>query len=128
MSEQIVLDTAPLILHLRAGSRRASPLTQLDDDVELLVSGISVAELWQGATADERLPTQSLVDRCTIVPVNTHIARAAGELVASLRAQGRALTLPDGLVAATSVGAKAPLWTMNVKDFRDIPGLELLSI
>jgi len=35
------------------------------------------------------------------------------------------LTLPDALIAATSIHYEIPLYTLNQKDFRPISGLEL---
>lgn len=128
MSESICVDTGPLILHLRARPGRPSPLTQLDDDVELLVSAISVAELWQGAHPSEQTATQALVDLCTVVPVDAVTAHTAGRLVASFRSRGLTLGLPAALVAATALAAKVPLWSTNAKGFLDIAGLEVLSI
>ena len=35
------------------------------------------------------------------------------------------LSVPDGLIAATALRHAIPLYTLNIKDFKFIPGLEL---
>jgi len=128
MSDRLCVDTGPLIMHLRAGRGTTSPLAQLGQDPEIVISAISVAELWQGARPMEGAATQALVDLCTVVPVDEATARSAGGLVASCRARRLVLGLPDALVAATALVLHAPLWTTNAKDFAAVEGLAVLPL
>ena len=57
------------------------------------------------------------------IPFDRTIARIA----ASIRRDAR-IKLPDAIVAATAVFTSSPLITRNVRDFRMVTGLQLLTI
>ena len=50
-----------------------------------------------------------------------------GRLLAALSRAGRSISTLDLLIATSAVVDEAPLVTRNLKDFRRVPGLELLS-
>ena len=57
-----------------------------------------------------------------------HISQSVGECFIKLMNQyalSHRLSLPDGLIAATSLVEKIPLYTHNLKDFKFIENLEL---
>ncbi|MBI4127106.1 type II toxin-antitoxin system VapC family toxin [Candidatus Peregrinibacteria bacterium] len=49
------------------------------------------------------------------------------DITAALRRESK-IKLPDALIAATAISMKASLLTRNIKDFKNIPGLKILSI
>jgi predicted nucleic acid-binding protein len=60
----------------------------------------------------------------SIVPFGAEEAVIAGRLYNSVqRARGREMDL---MIAACAIRHDAELWTLNVADFKDIPGLRLL--
>lgn len=59
-----------------------------------------------------------------------HIDQEIGELMLQLLNQyslSHNLSLPDGLIAATSIVKKMPLYTLNKKDFKYIEGIDLFD-
>ena len=122
----IHLDTSALIAAL-SGSRSHAPVLRrfVSDGERLGVSAIVLYEWWRGPRSDEELDAQE-----ALLPARTAcqfgIAEAA--LAASIY---RRLKRPryreiDLAVAACAILQNAALWTLNPRDFSDIPGLELV--
>ncbi len=53
----------------------------------------------------------------SILPITQPVAEIWGETSARLRAAGRAIDVPDGLIAATALHHDLTLWTRNTRDF-----------
>jgi predicted nucleic acid-binding protein len=126
-----LLDTSTLIL-----------LTRLSDPTVLpevpLISAITLAELTVGplvATSDlERARRLAHLQQAEAdfdpIPFDAAAARAFGRVAASLRSRGRtpAARAYDALIAATSLAAVLPLYTVNPDDFAGIDGLEVIAV
>ena len=68
---------------------------------------------------------QNLFPSESIVPFIAEEAAIAARLYRSVpRARGREIDL---MIAASAIRHDAELWTLNVADFEDIPGLRLLT-
>jgi predicted nucleic acid-binding protein len=62
--------------------------------------------------------------KSSIIPFGAEQAVVAAHLYKSVpRARGREIDL---MIAASAIHHDAELWTLNVADFKDIPGLRLL--
>ena len=88
---------------------------------------VSEMELYYGAR--DKLELKKLERFCALfhcVPVTENISITAKRLVLSY-AKSHSLMIPDALIAATALEMKAPLMTLNIKDFRYITGLKLLG-
>lgn len=114
---RIILDTNILILHLSAKILATAP-----PDAEFFISVISEAEaLRYAGLGDEDLRAlDDLLSITTRVNVDQRIARRAGEL-----GRTRPTKLPDLLIAATALELGIPLITRDLRDFKDIPGLDI---
>jgi predicted nucleic acid-binding protein len=64
------------------------------------------------------------------LPFDAAAARAFGRVAASLRSRGRKPTARsyDAMIAATAIANELPIYTANPADFRDIEGLEVVSV
>jgi len=97
---------------------------------EVLISSISVAELWFGvaksreAQRNTHALEQFLVP-LQVVPFDERAARAYGPLRAELERQGRPIGPLDTLIAAHALSLGATLVTSNLQEFFRVPGLRV---
>ena len=120
----ILLDTNVLIEILKGEQATLEQVKTLDGP--LGVSAISAMELFYCAL--NKAEVQRL-EKFLVLFQAVHVSEAV-----SLRAvrlvrtysKSHGLDIPDALIAATALEAKAALLTFNRKDFRFISGLELI--
>ena len=97
-------------------------------DSSVCTSAICLAELLAGLE-DRRSPKywrryrEFLENRFRILPLDDAVAATYGELYAAARREGRPRPVVDLLIAATAKRHNLILATLNLKDFRDLPGL-----
>lgn len=119
----ILLDTSVLIDAL-TGPRRSAPALRraITRSERILLPSLVLYEWWRGPrTAQELAVQERLFPSGQAVPFGPEEASRAAALYRGLRgARGRELDLA---IAATALSQSAVLWTLNVADFADIPGL-----
>ena len=121
----IVVDTSALIDSLTGPKRSAAKLRQLIEAGERLVLASLVLYEWRrGPRLDEELFAQeALFPSDNALPFGPLEAAKASELYQSVpRARGGEIDLA---IASHAILQEAALWTLNPRDFEDIPGLEL---
>ena len=93
---------------------------------QILISTIVLYEWLRGPRLREELAVQeALFPRDSAVPFAVEEAALAADLYMRLkRPRGREI---DIAVAACAMTHGAALWTLNRRDFEDIPGLELYA-
>lgn len=96
-----------------------SPLLSVVSRVEL--EGGVYRDPGEAAARRERL--NSLLTEVVVLPFGDREASAYGAIVAAC-GFSRARIL-DRMIAAQALAAGAPLATLNARDFRDIPGLQI---
>lgn len=113
----VLLDTNIILEHLRSGI-----LKNVEDDIDFAVSVITEAELLRFAGMDvkEMDAIERFLAITMVVSLDSTIARRAGEL-----GRTRKTKLPDLLIAATALELCVPLITKDLKDFENIPGLDV---
>jgi predicted nucleic acid-binding protein len=120
------LDTSALVDAL-CGPRRELPtlMTLLADRRRPTVSAVAIYEWRRGPREAVELETQAVLlppDR--FITFGAEEAALAAQLYRSVRRpRGRDLDLA---IAACAIVHGATLWTLNRRDFEDIPGLRLL--
>ena len=135
----LVLDSSVLI----ATEREARPVSQLlasisaeYSETEFLLSSISVMELehgWHRANTPEVAAKRRryLDEVLSILPVEA-FTREMGVLAAKIDAEmkkaGRVIATADLLIGITALHYGYALGTRNVRHFRMIPGLQVLSL
>jgi predicted nucleic acid-binding protein len=121
----IHLDTSILIDAL-TGPRRSLPALRpiVADGIRLGASSLVLYEWRRGPRVEAELAMEAiLLGPDTIIDFGENEARLAAEIYRKLkRSRGREL---DIAIAACALSRSAQLWTLNPKDFQDIPGLEL---
>ncbi|MXY25501.1 MAG: type II toxin-antitoxin system VapC family toxin [Acidobacteria bacterium] len=121
----IHLDTSALVGALAGPGAAADRLyTFIDQGHRLRLSSIVLYEWLRGPrTVSELRVQEALFPREQAVPFDTEAAAEAAGLYARLsRPRGRDLDLA---IAASALVNEATLWTLNPKDFSDVPGLRL---
>jgi tRNA(fMet)-specific endonuclease VapC len=120
---------------LRETGRQAGPATRFLDahtDEDVCISVLVACELSAGAELSarpsaERQRVQQLCSALRIVHPDERFAPVYGRLLSALSRAGRSISTMDLLIATSAVVDEAPLVTRNLRDFRRVPGLELLS-
>ena len=94
------------------------------------VSIVTMVELYGGVAAaspelkeTREVMTRAMTSKFTILPFDADAAKAYLAIVTRL-GFSRNVTL-DRMIAATAIAVDATLITINVRDFRDVPGLRL---
>lgn len=114
---KFLLDTNIILAHVREGF-----LDTASSDAQFIISVISEAEVlrYPGLSEDDFQELDLVLGTLRIVHVDSAIARRAAAL-----GRTRATKLPDLLIAATALELGIPLITKNLRDFKDIPGLDI---
>ena len=95
---------------------------------EIAVSVITQAELYFGAFDKREFETiRKNLSLIAVLPLNGAVSKQFIRLMERYSLSHR-LSLPDGLIAASAIVYALPLYTLNVRDFRFIEGLELYGI
>jgi predicted nucleic acid-binding protein len=121
----IHLDTSVLVDALSGTRRSVRALRRAVEDGErVAISTLVLYEWLRGPRLDSELADQEeLLPLEHAVPFGYREATLAAQLYRAVpRARGRELDLA---VAACALVHGAALWTLNGKDFQDIPGLAL---
>ena len=123
----ILLDTSVLIDGL-TGPRRSAPALRraIESGERILLPTLVLYEWLMGPRLSEELAAQeALFPRDAAVSFGPAEAATAAELYSGVaRPRGRELDLA---IAACALTREARLWTLNLEDFEDIAGLEVVS-
>ena len=121
-ARKLLIDTNILIDFLRARKESVDFFNQRER--QLLVSAITVAELYSGVRGeDEQQQIQKLLNILHIVPVSASIAKRGG-LLKKKFAKSHGLGIADAVIAATALEENAGLITLNLKHFPMIKAKE----
>ena len=93
----------------------------------MVVSGLVLYEWWRGPRlASELAAQEALFPAAAAISFGAEEALIAASLYRAVeRPRGRELDLA---IAACAVARGASLWTLNAKDFADVPGLRLVDL
>ena len=119
----IVVDTSALIDSLVGPRRSAARMRALIEEGErLALPALVLYEWWRGPRRREELAAQeALFPSEDALPFGVEQAEVAARLYRLVRRpRGRELDLA---IAAHAISRDAALWTLNIGDFGDIPGL-----
>ena len=123
----IHLDTSALVGALAGPGDSVDRLRAfVDEGHRLRISAIVLYEWMRGPrTVGELRVQEDLFPRAQAVPFDAEAAAQAAALYTRLpRPRGRDLDLA---IAACALVHEAALWTLNPKDFGDVPGLKLVA-
>ena len=98
-----------------------------DSDEQILIPALALFEWYRGPrNSAEMAALAKFIPEENIVPFGQQEATLSARLYRSLsRARSREI---DICIAACAIIRDAPLWTLNPRDFADIPGLRLYRL
>lgn len=121
----VIIDTSVLIASLTGPKTLARDLRSVIEEGErILIPTIVLYEWLRGPRLREELAAQeALFPRASALPFGPQEAAVSAQLYRTVRRpRGRELDLA---IAASAMVRNARLWTLNSRDFADIPGLTM---
>jgi len=120
----ILCDTNILIEFYKGNQKILDALHRIGP-AGMAVSVVTVGELFYGARDRRELSKiqvhLSLIQQVALdEDISTHFVNLLGKYALSHK-----LSVPDALIASTAISKDMPIYTLNIKDFRYIPGLKL---
>lgn len=129
MSSRAVADTSLFI-----ASETARPLDPYEEDLEIAVSIVTIAELEMGVLAAAapriraaRLQTLRDAEQLTVLPVDRAVASAFATLAVEMRAAGHGRVSRNAWIASTAIAYDADLLTQDA-DFDVVPSLRVVKL
>lgn len=120
----IICDTNILIEHFKGSEIISNQLQKIGIE-SIAISTITISELYFGALNKKELSQIKNSLSCLIqLPLNVSISDIFLNLMEKYCLSHK-LTIPDAIIAATAIYYDAPLFTLNKKDFKFIPGIKL---
>jgi predicted nucleic acid-binding protein len=135
----LILDSSILI----AGERRGATVRQVIQgvraaygDQESALSAISIIEfthgIYRAKTNADRMRRKAFADELVrdmvVHPVSLAIAQLAGRIEGEQAAKGISIAIEDLVIGATALHVGFDVATLNVKHFRAIPGLKVVTL
>ncbi len=118
-----LVDTCIFIDVFRGDRERAAWLRE----TPCFVSAVTFMELYQGArNALEVSQIERTLHSFKHIQLDAEISDISVTLMKSY-AKSHGLIIPDALIAATALSKSIPLVTHNIRDFKFIPKLELIT-
>jgi len=122
-----LLDTGVLIRHLRGRSEAIRLVRGLGKRERLAIATVTRLEIHAGMLPKEEYKTQKLLARFITHDLDADIADRVGDYIREYRAQGITLSVPDAIIAATSIKHRLILVTFNPRHF-PMRGLSLFPL
>ncbi len=118
------LDTNAIIYYAHGDSDAIKLLEGITaKNTPVYISSITITELFSSSISDkEAIAIENTIRLFSITSVDSLIARNAGFLRREYK-----LKLGDSVIAATALFTGSMLVTRNIKDFKKVPNLKLLS-
>lgn len=126
----VVIDTNIIIEHLRIQTKsHLDILAENFSSRDLYISMITIQELYQGKSTKDskkKLQLDYTLAPFDILLYSYGTAKIAGELTRDLK--DKYISFADAAIAATCIENQAELATLNIKDFKNVPDLELITL
>ena len=127
MARKMTIDSNIVIAYLAGEKAVVQALSEWKaDGASLFLSTIVETEVlsFNKWPAHERTAVEFFLEREFIsVPFDRTVSR-----MAALVRRNQPIKLPDAAIAATAIYTNSPLVTRNVRDFRNIQGLEIMHL
>ena len=123
-----MIDTSIIIDLLRKENKEKSILFKIVDLYNFHLSTIVEFELFAGAANEKKIKDiNEILGICIIHPLSSEIVKEAVKIYQNLRQINQLIEIRDIFIAATSIVNSFPLITLNMRHFKRIDCLELIS-
>jgi tRNA(fMet)-specific endonuclease VapC len=120
----VLCDTNIIIEFYKKNQEVITQLKNIGQE-NIAISIVTVGELLFGALNKKELEQiKSDISHLQVIQLNSEIGVCFSQLMADYSLSHK-LSLPDGLIAATSLIENINLYTLNLKDFKYIKGIKL---
>jgi len=131
MDDKICLDTDFLVNFLRGEKEEVDFIKNNEIDKELATTFINLFELYYGAYKSDRKEHNlkavgALLNRMQVLNLSNESVRKAGEILAKLEKEGRAIEFRDLFIGTIALAHDYSVKTKNTKHFDRIGGLIVL--
>ena len=130
----VCLDTDILIDYLRKPSDAVKRIMKgvLDRKISVCTTSVNTLEIWLGAHLAPKQKelieeTQDFLDQLEIINFDYETSAEAGQIMANLRKSGQAIEIRDLFIGCTCKINALSLITRNLKHYRRIHGLEIMT-
>lgn len=128
----VVVDSSVLIAYERGAFDLDAYFATIEDH-NVAISAVTASELLHGVErardAEKRAARAArvveLLDAFQVIPFGLAEARVHARIWAGLAGHGKVIGAHDLIVAATALSAGANVATLNQKEFKRVPGLQL---
>jgi predicted nucleic acid-binding protein len=125
--KKIVLCDTNIIIELFKGTSEVVNQIRVIGEGSVYISSITVAELYYGAINKKELnKIHKHLNRIVHVPVSKNISGVFEDLMFRYSLSHK-IGIPDAIIAATALYYNIPFYTLNNKDFKFIPDLNLFK-
>jgi tRNA(fMet)-specific endonuclease VapC len=123
----VLIDTTLVIEYLRSADKPTTRFISLFKAHDLVISVISVFELLNGATNEEKITDiRKICKGLTIIDFNFECAEKASEIYRELKTQNKLIEFRDILIGATAITNNFALATSNKKHFERLRDVILI--
>ena len=125
-SKIVILDTT-ILIELQRGNKEVTNKVYGFEQKDIFITPVVVAEFYRGARdKHEWAKCRKLTSKFGILSLNESVSNTFIDIFENFSLSHRP-GIPDMLIAAASIYYSIPLYTLNNKDFKFIPGIQLVS-
>jgi tRNA(fMet)-specific endonuclease VapC len=128
----ICLDSDFIIANLRGDDKAVSLARILETQDVLVTTSINQFEVLSGAmlSAQKERRTaeaKAILDRLEILPFGKLDAELTSRVYSKLTLQGKMVSQKDLFIGCIALSANSPILTRNIRDFKRIPDLKVIT-
>ncbi len=129
MAEKIVLvDTSILIDFFRKTDKSKSQLVSLvRQGFGFNISAITEYEIYAGATNQQLIYWQELLNKTEVLPFDKYVAKTAVDINNELKHKRKQIEIADLFIAATAITYNLSFATLNRKHFERVNGIKIIE-
>ena len=126
--DMILLDTSILIDYFRKTRKEKTFFVELSEQYDFFaISVVTKFEIYIGSNELQKDFWDKVFEEFTILPLSEECSDTAVEIQQKLKKLGEPIDFADLLIAATAKYHNLPVATMNIKHFKRITDLEIIT-